>query len=162
LLSVAAPPYTYNRAPPKLIPIDSAEWVRHTHEVIRGTWTKCGFPAFKEMRRLAPSAVTIITGGARIKNLEPYQGAAVKVVDQKPRDNLRELTAEQPNPAAALNTALEPLVSKQVCRHCRKPIDPCGSKDSLRPEQVWSRTGARTQMGRPSIRKFGSVRMTEE
>ena len=84
--------------------VDSAEWVRHTHEVLNG---------LDEVLSALKDAETgqrgyVITGEARY--LEPYQGAR-EVVDQKLK-HLRDLTSDNPNQQQRL-TALEPLVSSK-------------------------------------------------
>ncbi|MFZ1010143.1 MAG: CHASE3 domain-containing protein, partial [Candidatus Sulfotelmatobacter sp.] len=84
--------------------IDSAEWVRHTHEVLN---------RLDELLSGMNDAETgqrgyVITGEARY--LEPYQGAR-GVVDQKQK-SLRELTADNPTQQQRL-TALEPLVNNK-------------------------------------------------
>src|SRR5882724_453325 len=82
--------------------IDSAEWVRHTHEVLNG---------LDEVLSGMKDAETgqrgyIITGEARY--LEPYNGAR-DAVDQKLK-HLRELTSDNPNQQQRL-TAIEPLIA---------------------------------------------------
>src|SRR5882757_11124927 len=84
--------------------IDSAEWVRHTHEVLNG---------LDEVLSAMKDAETgqrgyIITGEARY--LEPYQGAR-DAVDQKLK-HLQELTSDNPNKQQRL-TAIEPLVASK-------------------------------------------------
>ncbi len=84
--------------------IDSAEWVRHTNEVLKG---------LDELLSGMKDAETgqrgyVITGEARY--LEPYQGAR-EVVDQKQK-SLRELTADNPIQQQRL-AAIEPLVNSK-------------------------------------------------
>ena len=84
--------------------IESAEWVRHTHEVLNGLDEVLS--AFKDAE--TGQRGYIITGEARY--LEPYEGAR-DVIDQKLK-RLRELTSDNPNQQQRL-TALEPLVSSK-------------------------------------------------
>ena len=84
--------------------IESAEWVRHTHEVLNGLDEVLS--AFKDAE--TGQRGYIITGEARY--LEPYEGAR-DAVDQKLK-RLRELTSDNPNQQQRL-TALEPLVSSK-------------------------------------------------
>jgi methyl-accepting chemotaxis protein len=82
--------------------MDSAEWVRHTHEVLN---------ALDEALSAVKDGETgqrgyVITGEPRY--LEPFQGARA-IADQKLR-HLRELTADNPSQQQRL-VALEPLVS---------------------------------------------------
>jgi methyl-accepting chemotaxis protein len=84
--------------------IDSAAWVRHTHEVING---------LADLLSVLKDAETgqrgyIITGEARY--LEPFQGAR-DLVDQKLK-YLRELTSDNASQQQRL-VALEPLVSSK-------------------------------------------------
>ncbi len=81
--------------------IDSAQWVRHTNDVLKG---------LDELLSEMKDAETgqrgyVITGEARY--LEPYQGAREEV-DQKQR-SLRELTIDSPVQQQRLS-AIEPLV----------------------------------------------------
>ncbi len=81
--------------------IDSAQWVRHTNDVLKG---------LDELLSGMKDAETgqrgyVITGEARY--LEPYQGAREEV-DQKQRA-LRELTIDSPVQQQRLS-AIEPLV----------------------------------------------------
>jgi methyl-accepting chemotaxis protein len=84
--------------------IDSAEWVRHTHEVLNTLDDVLS--AFKDAE--TGQRGYIITGEARY--LEPYQGAH-DAVDQKLK-HLRDLTSDNPNQQQRL-TALEPLASSK-------------------------------------------------
>jgi methyl-accepting chemotaxis protein len=84
--------------------IDSAEWVRHTHEVLNGLDEVLS--AFKDAE--TGQRGYIITGEARY--LEPYKGAR-EVADQK-LTHLRELTADNPVQQQRL-TAIEPLVASK-------------------------------------------------
>src|SRR5258707_2640586 len=84
--------------------VDSAEWVRHTHEVLNGLDEVLS--AFKDAE--TGQRGYIITGEARY--LELYEGAR-EVVDQKLK-RLRELTSDNSNQQQRL-TALEPLVSSK-------------------------------------------------
>jgi methyl-accepting chemotaxis protein len=84
--------------------IDSAEWVRHTHEVRNG---------LDELLSGMKDAETgqrgyVITGEARY--LEPYQGAS-ESVNQKLK-HLRELTVDNPIQQQRL-TAIEPLINSK-------------------------------------------------
>ena len=84
--------------------IDSAEWVRHTHEVLNG---------LDELLSAMKDAETgqrgyVITGEARY--LEPYQGAR-ETVDEKLK-HLRELTADSAIQQQRL-TAIEPLINSK-------------------------------------------------
>ncbi len=81
--------------------IDSAEWVRHTHEV------RSGLDELLSGMKDAESGQRgyVITGEARY--LEPYQGTNASV-DQKLK-HLRELTADNPIQQQRL-TAIEPLI----------------------------------------------------
>lgn len=84
--------------------IESAEWVRHTHEVLS---------ELEEVVSVLSGAETgqrgfIITGEARY--LEPYQGAR-EAADTKLRD-LRRLTADNPSQQQRLGV-LEPLVARK-------------------------------------------------
>src|SRR5271155_3028064 len=84
--------------------IDSAAWVRHTNEVLKG---------LDEVLSGIKDAETgqrgyVITGEARY--LEPYQGAR-EVVDQK-QTSLRELTGDNPIQQQRLS-AMEPLVNSK-------------------------------------------------
>jgi methyl-accepting chemotaxis protein len=81
--------------------IDSAEWVRHTHEVLEGlNGLLSGM-----MNAETGQRGYVVTGEARY--LEPYQGAR-EAVDQKLK-RLLELTADSPIQQRRL-AALEPLV----------------------------------------------------
>jgi methyl-accepting chemotaxis protein len=93
--------------------IESAQWVRHTNEVLRG---------LDEVSSGMKDAETgergyVITGEARY--LEPYQGAR-EVVDQKQK-SLRELTADNPVQQQRL-AAMEPLVNSKFAE-LQKAID---------------------------------------
>jgi len=84
--------------------IDSAAWVRHTNDVLKG---------LDELLSGMKDAETgqrgyVITGEARY--LEPYEGAR-DVVDQK-RKSLRELTADSLLQQQRL-TAMEPLINSK-------------------------------------------------
>src|SRR5713101_2166076 len=84
--------------------IDSADWVRHTHEVLNGLDEVLS--AFKDAE--TGQRGYIITGEARY--LEPYKGAR-ELADQK-LTHLRELTADNPVQQQRL-TAIEPLVASK-------------------------------------------------
>jgi methyl-accepting chemotaxis protein len=129
--------------------IDSAEWVRHTHEVING---------LDEVVSAVKDAETgqrgyIITGEARY--LEPYQGAR-EIVDQRLK-HLRELTADNPIQQQRL-TALEPLVNSKFAE-LQETIDLRRTKGFGPAEQVVVTDKGKNVMD--SIRKLIG-QMTEE
>jgi methyl-accepting chemotaxis protein len=106
--------------------IDSAEWVRHTHEVLNG---------LDELLSGMKDAETgqrgyVITGEARY--LEPYQGAR-EIVDQK-QTSLRELTADNPAQQQRL-TAMEPLINSKFAE-LQETIDLRRTKGFAAAEQV--------------------------
>src|SRR5258708_5469406 len=81
--------------------IDSAEWVRHTHEVLNGADNTLSSLKDAETGQRG----YLITGEESY--LEPYQGSR-ELVDQELK-RLRELTSDNPVQQTRLN-ALEPLV----------------------------------------------------
>ncbi len=93
--------------------IESAEWVRHTHEVLNGLDDVLS--AFKDAE--TGERGYTITGEARY--LEPYRGAR-EMVDQKLK-HVRELTSDNPIQQQRLN-ALEPLVASKFA-HLQLVID---------------------------------------
>src|SRR5258708_1970015 len=106
--------------------IDSAEWVRHTHEVLNG---------LDEVLSGMKDAETgqrgyIITGEARY--LEPYQGAR-EAVEQK-KKYLRELTADNPIQQQRLTT-LEPLANSKFAE-LQETIDLRRTKGFAPAEQM--------------------------
>lgn len=84
--------------------IDSAEWVRHTHEVLSGLDDVLSGMKDAETGQRG----YVITGETRY--LAPYQGAH-ELVDQKLK-HLRELTSDNPIEQQRL-TALEPVVNSK-------------------------------------------------
>jgi methyl-accepting chemotaxis protein len=129
--------------------IGSAEWVRHTHEVLNG---------LDEVLSALKDAETgqrgyIITGGARY--LEPYQGAR-DTVDQKLK-HLRELTSDNPAQQQRL-TALDPLVANKFAE-LQETIDLRKQKGFGPAEQVVVTDKGKNMMD--SIRRVVGE-MTEE
>jgi methyl-accepting chemotaxis protein len=129
--------------------IDSAEWVRHTHEVING---------LDEVVSAVKDGETgqrgyVITGEARY--LEPYQGAR-EVVDQKLK-HLGELTADNPIQQQRLAT-LEPFVSSKFAE-LQETIDLRRTKGFGPAQQVVVTDRGKNDMD--SIRKLIGE-MTEE
>ena len=84
--------------------VDSAEWVRHSHQVVMG------LDEFLSAMKDAETGQRgyVITGETRY--LEPYQGAR-GLADQKLKQ-VRELTSDNPNQQQRL-TAMEPLVNSK-------------------------------------------------
>jgi methyl-accepting chemotaxis protein len=122
--------------------VDSAERVKHTHEVLN---------TLDEALSAVKDGETgqrgyIITGEARY--LEPFQGAR-DVVDQKVR-HLRELTADDPIQQQRL-VALEPLVSSKFAE-LQETIDLRKEKGFGLAEQVVVSDRGKTVMD--SIRKL--------
>jgi methyl-accepting chemotaxis protein len=129
--------------------IDSAEWVRHTHEVINGLDEVVS--AFKDAE--TGQRGYVITGEARY--LEPYQGAR-EVVDQKLK-HLRALTADNPIQQQRLTT-LEPLANSKFAE-LQETIDLRRTKGFGPAEQVVATDKGKNVMD--SIRKLIGE-MTEE
>jgi methyl-accepting chemotaxis protein len=130
--------------------IDSAEWVRHTHEVING---------LDEVLSGMKDAETgqrgyVITGEARY--LEPYEGARA-VVDQKLK-SLRELTADNRVHQQRL-TAIEPLVNSKFAE-LQETIDLRRTKGFEAAEQVVASDKGKNVMD--SIRKLVGEMQEEE
>ena len=114
--------------------VDSAAWVRHTHQVLAGLDEFVS--AFKDAE--TGQRGYIITGEPRY--LEPYQGAR-ELADQKLKQ-VRELTSDNPNQQQRL-TALEPLVVSKFAE-LQETIDLRKQKGFAAAEQVVSQTRART------------------
>jgi methyl-accepting chemotaxis protein len=130
--------------------IDSAEWVRHTHEVLNGLDEVLS--AFKDAE--TGQRGYVITGEARY--LEPYQGARA-VVDQKLR-LLRELTADNPIQQQRL-TAIDPLVASKFAE-LQETIDLRRTKGFGPAEQVVVTDKGKNVMD--SIRKLVGEMQEEE
>ena len=131
--------------------IDSAEWVRHTHEVLNGLDEV--FSGMKDAE--TGQRGYVITGEARY--LEPYQGAR-EVVDQKLK-SLRELTADNPIQQQRL-AAMEPLVAQQVRRTAGNHRPAAGPKGSEPAAQVVVTDKGKNAMD--SIRKLVGEMQEEE
>lgn len=129
--------------------IDSAEWVRHTHEVLNGLDEVVS--AFKDAE--TGQRGYIITGEARY--LEPFQGAR-EAVEQKLK-RLRELTSDNPRQQQRL-TAIEPLANSKFAE-LQETIDLRRIKGFGPAEQVVVTDKGKNAMD--SIRKLVGE-MTEE
>jgi methyl-accepting chemotaxis protein len=130
--------------------IDSAEWVRHTHEVLNG---------LDELLSGMKDAETgqrgyVITGEARY--LEPYQGAR-EAVDEKLK-HLRELTADNPIQQQRL-ADIEPLVVSKFAE-LQETIDLRRTKGFGPAEQVVVTDKGKNAMD--SIRKLVGEMREEE
>jgi len=130
--------------------IDSAEWVRHTHEVLNELDNVLS--AFKDAE--TGQRGYIITGEARY--LEPYQGAR-DTVDRKLK-HLRELTSDNPSQQQRL-TAVEPLVSSKFTE-LQETIDLRKEKGFGPAEQVVATDKGKNMMD--SIRKVVGAMVEEE
>jgi len=106
--------------------IDSAEWVRHSHQVVTG------LDEFLSAMKDAETGQRgyLITGTPRY--LEPYQGAR-ELADQKLKQ-VRELTADNPDQQQRL-TAIEPLVAGKFAE-LQETIDLRSTKGFAAAEQV--------------------------
>jgi len=130
--------------------IDSAEWVRHTHEVLNG---------FDEVLSRMKDAETgqrgyIITGEARY--LEPYTGAR-DGVDQKLK-HLRELTSDNPNQQQRF-TVIEPLIASKFAE-LQETIDLRKQKGFGPAEQLVATDKGKNLMD--SVRKLVGEMQEEE
>ena len=130
--------------------VDSAEWVRHTHEAIHG---------LDEVLLGMKDAETgqrgyVITGEARY--LEPYQGARA-VVDQKLK-SLQELTVDNPIQQQRL-AVMVPLVNSKFAE-LQETIDLRRTKGFGPAEQVVAADSGKNAMD--SIRKLVGEMQEEE
>jgi methyl-accepting chemotaxis protein len=130
--------------------VDSAEWVRHTHQVLTG---------LDEFLSALKDAETgqrgyIITGEARY--LEPYQGAR-ELAEQK-LEEVRELTSDNPNQQQRL-IAMEPLVAGKFTE-LQETIDLRKQKGFAAAAQVVVSDKGKNVMD--SIRKLVGDMETEE
>lgn len=130
--------------------VDSAEWVRHTHEAIHG---------LDEVLSEVKDAETgqrgyVITGETRY--LEPYQGARA-VVDQKLK-SLRELTAD--NPIQQQRLAVMELLVNSKFAELQETIDLRRTKGIGPAEQMVVTDTGKNAMD--SIRKLVGEMQEEE
>jgi CHASE3 domain sensor protein len=130
--------------------VNSAEWVRHTHQVLTG---------LDEFLSAVKDAETgqrgyIITG--EVRYLEPYQGAR-ELADQKLKQ-VRELTSDNPIQQQRL-TAIEPLVAGKFAE-LQETIDLRKQKGFAAAAQVVVTDKGKTVMD--SIRKQVNDMQAEE
>lgn len=130
--------------------IDSAEWVRHTHEVLNELDNLLS--AFTDAE--TGQRGYIITGQARY--LEPFRGSRDAVDQQLKR--LRDLTSDNPRQQQRL-TALEPLVSSKFTE-LQETIDLRKQKGFRPAEQAVATDKGKNVMD--SIRKVVGAMAEEE